>query len=124
MVMVVEGTGMMMIPVKLAAKDGYVGFEYVPSFGVSCLILTLILLYTVAWVRHTPIKWDVKVSVLPTFVSGLFWSIGNIGGILASLSPLGQTTGFPLTQVGDYTVLFYFQVASGLFPMVVELNVA
>lgn len=89
-----------MIPMKLAANDGYVGFEYVPSFGISCLILNLILLYSVAVIQHTPIRWDVKVSIPPTFASGLFWSIGNIGGILASLSPLGQTTGFPLTQVG------------------------
>jgi glucose uptake protein GlcU len=44
------------------------------------------------------IHWYVKVAAAPSSMVGLLWNVGNVGSIIATLSPLGQTIGYPSTQ--------------------------
>ena len=39
-----------------------------------------------------------KRTFWPGLVVGIIWNVGNVSSTLASMSPLGLTVGFPLTQ--------------------------
>jgi hypothetical protein len=92
-------SGSIVVPLKMAELDGVQGMRYVPAFSLCVLLLATLQLGVSRLVTGKPIQWHAQEALKPGLSSGTFWSIGNIGSVYASLSPLGQTTGFPLTQV-------------------------
>lgn len=88
--------GSMMVPAKLM-PDSVGGVVYVVSFGIGALVVTLgfFLAYLVvmfAWKRALP-AFHLRETFLPAAGSGFFWSVGNLGSVYATLSPLGMTIG-------------------------------
>ena len=110
--------GSMMVPAnQLSADEKNLG--YMPSFGIGVLLVTVIQssVYFGLIKRALPSKAHMQIALIPGVLAGLCWNIGNAFSLLASLSPLGLTIGFPLTQcsllVGGAWGFFYFKEMSG-----------
>ncbi|XP_057819219.2 uncharacterized protein LOC131032301 isoform X1 [Cryptomeria japonica] len=111
--------GSFMIPLKYANKD-VVGVEYLVSFGIGSMTMTLVLLgtYTIVLVfqgRPLPSLY-VPGAVGPAFLAGLLWSLGNFFSIYATLD-LGVALGWPLVQCqllvsAMWAVFFYKEVTT------------
>lgn len=87
--------GSVMVPLKLASNNGVSGVAFLPSFGIGVGIMTLIILGISSVANGKLPEFHVRVGLLPGCLSGTCWAVGNLGSILASLSPLGQTAGYP-----------------------------
>lgn len=59
----------------------------------------------------------VGTCLLPAVLSGALWAVGNVGGVLATLQPLGLTVGYPSTQacllVSGLWGIFYYREVRG-----------
>lgn len=90
--------GSMMVPARYNSDPKANGIIYLLSFGIGVMIVTpviFVLYFLLQW--RMPV-FHFKVALLPGLATGLIWSIGNAGSTYATLSPLGLTVGFPLTQ--------------------------
>ena len=70
---------------------------YAVSFGIGAMAVTtgIFILYTVGLFivrRRLPVM-NFRATFVPALLTGLFWNIGNVGSIYATLSPLGLTVG-------------------------------
>jgi len=112
--------GSMMVPAKYGPDLGIV---YVISFGTGVMAVTPFFFVSYYVVRSViarkPVlpEWHFKSALLPGLISGLLWNVGNYCGTYASLSPLGLTVGYPLTQVALLVAglngIFIFKELSG-----------
>lgn len=113
--------GSFLIPLKYAHQD-VVGVEYLVSFGVGSMIMTLLVLGAY-WSSHKLFGHDfpsfqVKVASGPALLTGLFWSAGNFLSIYATLY-LGISLGWPLVQCqllisALWAVFYYKEVSSSM----------
>jgi glucose uptake protein GlcU len=59
-----------------------------------------------------------RACIAPGMLSGLLWNCGNIGGTMATLQPLGQGVGYPMSQaamlVSGAWGVFYFKEITGV----------
>ena len=88
--------GSMLVPMKFVPeKDKGIAFVY--SMGIGIMIVTpimAIIYFSILYIRtkQTP-KFHIKITFLPAFMAGSFWSIGNYFGIYATMY-LGLAVGF------------------------------
>jgi hypothetical protein len=71
---------------------------YIANFGIGVIIVTPILFVVYFLVKRQVPVFHVKKTMYPGLLVGFVWNIGNVCSTLASMSPLGLTVGFPLTQ--------------------------
>lgn len=111
--------GSFMIPLKYAHKD-VVGAEYLVSFGIGAMTMTIILLgiYMTALAFHgRPLpSLYLPGAAGPAFLAGFLWSMGNFFSIYATLY-LGVALGWPLVQCqlivsAMWAVFYYKEVTS------------
>lgn len=111
--------GSFMVPLKYAHKD-VVGVEYLVSFGIGAMTMTIILLgiYMTALAFHGRSMPSLYLpgAAGPAFLAGFLWSMGNFLSIYATLY-LGVTIGWPLVQCqlivsAMWAVFFYKEVTS------------
>lgn len=95
--------GSINVPSVLTKKYGVelIGVETLPSFGVGCLVSSVLALlfffglYDRQSLKRTGFAW--KELLLPCFLSGLIWNMGNVCSIYA-IPGLGFAVGQPLMQ--------------------------
>jgi len=97
-----------LVPLHYAGED-MKGLNYVFSFGVGAVVMTLFLWVARFYCNYVSAKRDVllawqamppihfEIMAVPGSTSGLLWSIGNMAAILAA-THLGQGVGISLTQ--------------------------
>lgn len=117
MVAVIVGitNGSFMIPLEYANKD-VVGVEYIISFGVGAITVTLSVLAihcAILVSRGKPLPlFHFSVVAGPALLTGLFWSAGNFCSIYATMY-LGMSLGWPLVQcqliVSALWAVFYYK---------------
>lgn len=113
--------GSFLIPLEYAHKD-VVGVEYLVSFGVGSMVMTLVVLgihclLQIFLGHHCP-SFQFKVAAGPALLTGLFWSAGNFLSIYATMY-LGITVGWPLVQCqllisALWAVVYYKEVTFGI----------
>ncbi|KAL0234740.1 hypothetical protein PCE1_001776 [Barthelona sp. PCE] len=98
--------GSLMAPLKASNMDAFV---YTFEFS-SYSLLVILVIYLI---MHKRIALNTKFIFKYGVLSGLFWALGNFGSIIASISPLGMSVGFPLTQaalvIGGLWAIYYFK---------------
>ncbi|KAL0488335.1 10 TM domain-containing transmembrane protein [Acrasis kona] len=118
----VAGTGFLggtqMVPARFDTESGVL---FALSFGVGCMIVTPIMFVIYFLIKRERPQMHVKKALVPGLLSGLSFSIGNVGSTYAVLSPLGLTIGYPLCQValvvmGIYGI-FVFRELTGVRPI-------
>ncbi|KAH3766825.1 hypothetical protein Pelo_1319 [Pelomyxa schiedti] len=99
-------SGSTMAPLAMAQEYSPVqGISYAVSYGIGFFVLSLLfaLVYftgVCVWKRKVEVPpLHIKVAVIPASLAGVIWNAGNILAMLASLSPLGMSQGFTLTQL-------------------------
>ncbi|KAH9551161.1 hypothetical protein CY35_09G000800 [Sphagnum magellanicum] len=111
--------GSFMLPLKFANKD-VVGVEYLVSFGVGAMVITILVLMVYSTVlvcsgRPCPC-FQLRVAAGPALLTGLLWSIGNYCSIYATLY-LGMALGWPLVQcqllVSAFWAVFFYDEVTG-----------
>lgn len=111
--------GSMMVPLRYGPNLGIV---YAISFSTGVMIVTLVLFVAYFIVRSAMARqvvlpeFQLKAALVPGLISGALWSVGNVCATYASLSPLGLTVGFPLTQVslliaGLYGIILFREMS-------------
>lgn len=110
--------GTTMVPARLSPDQTV---AYVVSFGTGALIVTILLfLIYVVVMREIP-EFHFRATFLPGFATGVIWNIGNLGSTYASMSPLGLSVGYPLTQcalvIAGIWGLVVFKELKGIRPI-------
>jgi len=111
------GGGSVMVPAMFANHAGVSGLRYMPSFGIGVGMATLLLAVVWSAARRRCPEWHFRVVGPSGCMVGLLWNIGNAGSLVASLSPLGQTIGYPSTQAsillaGFMAIVVYKEIRS------------
>eukprot|EP00294_Goniomonas_avonlea_P008851 CAMPEP_0114559904 /NCGR_PEP_ID=MMETSP0114-20121206/11171_1 /TAXON_ID=31324 /ORGANISM="Goniomonas sp, Strain m" /LENGTH=407 /DNA_ID=CAMNT_0001745407 /DNA_START=8 /DNA_END=1231 /DNA_ORIENTATION=- len=106
---------LMMVPA------GQRGPGFAANFAIG-ILLTCICCFIGAHIQarvatQRPPQWHLRDTMLPCLLSGIMWGAGNIGSITVTLSTLGLSIGFPLTQsallvAGLWGILYYKEVHS------------
>ena len=110
--------GSMMVPTRFGPD---VGIVYMVSFGIGNIIVTppITVVYFMAK-RQVP-QFHLKIALPAFLIAGVFWNIGNFASTYASLSPLGLTVGYPLTQcalvIAGLLGIFVFKEMRGWKPI-------
>ncbi|KAJ5068548.1 hypothetical protein M0811_02490 [Anaeramoeba ignava] len=132
--------GSMMVPLSYVPSESN-GIIYIVSFGIGTIIVTPIIFfifYFVGIIRNkcNPTKkpflklsdLKIKKAMIPGMISGIFWSLGNFFATYATLSPLGMSQGFSLTQlavvVASLWGIFVFKEISGKKNLIIFSSVA
>jgi glucose uptake protein GlcU len=93
--------GSLAVPFKLAnVSAGGVALQYIPSFGLSALVVPAVVfaLYNVIRGRQIAlVANECKVAAFPGVSSGILWASANYLSVIAT-HYLGIEVGFPLTQ--------------------------
>ena len=102
------GAGSTMVPLRLAPRcpyraDGLTPLIFAVCFGASALIVAVAIFGAYCAVRALALRlgpppMQLRTCALPSMLSGLIWTLGNAGGVLATQEPLGLTVGYPITQ--------------------------
>ena len=86
----------------LIATEGLAPLIFAVCFGVAAVAVAAsicLVYFTVRLGRGVGIPpLQLRTCLLPSMLSGVVWSIGNVGGVLATQKPLGLTVGYPVTQ--------------------------
>jgi glucose uptake protein GlcU len=115
--------GTMMVPARFNPNQS---INYLASFGIGIVIVTPVVAAVWFGVQYLilarngkqhmfTIAFHPKEAAGPCLLVGLLWSIGNAGATLGTMSPLGLTVGYPLTQVallvsGLWSILLFREV--------------
>ena len=80
--------------------DGLVPLMFAVCFGASAMLVATVFLIGYCAVRTLVLESGMpemqpRTCLLPSMLSGLIWSLGNAGGVLATQEPLGLTVGGP-----------------------------
>jgi len=99
--------------------SNFQGVHYVISFGIGALVANAVVLLCL-WIykqkRKEPFpRIHLRVMMLPGFISGMLWSMGNFCALYA-VSTLGQGIGYSLVQAsiivsGLWGILYYREMA-------------
>ncbi|KAH7365201.1 hypothetical protein KP509_18G013500 [Ceratopteris richardii] len=121
--------GSFLIPLKYAHED-VVGIEYLVSFGVGSMAMTLLVL-GIYWcscktLGYTFPSFKFRQGAGPALLTGLLWSLGNYLSIYATLY-LGYSIGWPLVQCqllvsALWAVLYYKEVKSKVAAIVLIIS--
>jgi len=111
--------GSFMTPLKYANQE-VTGLEYLISFGIGSMLMTIIMAVCYFAFRHMigrPIpSLHLDVAAKPALLTGLMWSCGNVCSIFAT-EYLGIAVGWPLVQcnllVSNFWGIFYYEEISG-----------
>jgi glucose uptake protein GlcU len=87
--------GSMMVPARYSPEKSIV---YLVSFGIGNIIVAPVLFVLYFLVRRQRPVFHLTTAAPWGLFSGLLWNLGNFFSTSASLSPLGLTVGYPLTQ--------------------------
>ncbi|KAJ5068547.1 transmembrane protein [Anaeramoeba ignava] len=132
--------GSMMVPLSYVPSESN-GIIYIVSFGIGTIIVTPIvffIFYFIGIIRNkcNPTKkpflklsdLKIKKAMIPGMISGIFWSLGNFFATYATLSPLGMSQGFSLTQLAVVVAalwgIFVFKEISGKKNLIIFSSVA
>eukprot|EP01106_Pelomyxa_sp_JSP_P013717 TRINITY_DN418_c0_g2_i1.p3 TRINITY_DN418_c0_g2~~TRINITY_DN418_c0_g2_i1.p3 ORF type:complete len:139 (-),score=41.77 TRINITY_DN418_c0_g2_i1:85-501(-) len=119
-----------MAPLAMATAHSPVkGVSYAVSYGVAFFSLSLAMAVAYfacvcAYRRRVVLPpLHLRVALLPSAIAGTVWNAGNICAMIASLSPLGMSQGFTLTQlciiVSALWGIFWYREITGVRNLVI-----